>query len=581
MTDIPIIRRLEIQRFRGIESLDWHPAYGMNVIIGGGDSGKTTILDAISLLISPSNTIVLSESDYWMRNSENEFLIEATLSLPATSGISQQSKFAWPWEWDGEHAVLPSGSDNEKTDSTTSAEPVYRLRARGTSNLELIWEIIQPDDSIDHLSVGVRRSIGLVRLGGDDRNDRDLRLVYGSALDRLLSDNGLRARIGQQIANIDIKNKLEDTAKTALDELDEALKKEALPNKLDLGLTSSQGISIGSLIGLLANKEGVSLPLTSWGAGTRRMTTLEIAASTTTSGGITLIDEIERGLEPYRLRKLIKALQKENNQTFLTTHSAVAITSSTEGSLWYLDIKGNIGELQHSKIHRQQQRDPETFLSKLAVIAEGPTEVGFLSYIIEKALETQSLELGVRVCDGQGNTSTLDLLEAMSSAGLAFAGFVDNEGKFPGRWKNLREKFGDALFQWDMGCTEQNVVAEIDEILLPELIKDDDGLFDGDRLRTLADRLSLENKEFDNIKANTDDLRKLIIEAATGDKSGASIGREKEWAKHAQKWFKSEVGGRELAQKMVSLGAWTKIQAKVSPLINYITGLKATTKIEL
>ena len=202
MTDIPIIRRLEIQRFRGIESLVWHPAYGMNVIIGGGDSGKTTILDAISLLISPSNTIVLSESDYWMRNSENEFLIETTLSLPATSGISQQSKFAWPWEWDGEHAVLPSGSDNEKTGSTTSAEPVYRLRARGTSNLELIWEIIQPDDSIDHLSVGVRRSIGLVRLGGDDRNDRDLRLVYGSALDRLLSDNGFRARIGQQIANM-------------------------------------------------------------------------------------------------------------------------------------------------------------------------------------------------------------------------------------------------------------------------------------------------------------------------------------------------------------------------------------------
>lgn len=52
------IRKLSIQRFRGIQSLTWLPAEGMNVILGGGDVGKTTVLEAIALLLSPSNTAV-------------------------------------------------------------------------------------------------------------------------------------------------------------------------------------------------------------------------------------------------------------------------------------------------------------------------------------------------------------------------------------------------------------------------------------------------------------------------------------------------------------------------------------------
>jgi len=66
---------------------------------------------------------------------------------------------------------------------------------RGTEDLEVAHEVLQPDGTADHLSVELRRAIGLVRLGGDDRNDRDLRLVQGSALDRLLSDRASRSRM--------------------------------------------------------------------------------------------------------------------------------------------------------------------------------------------------------------------------------------------------------------------------------------------------------------------------------------------------------------------------------------------------
>ena len=298
MSETATILKLKIGRFRGIKALDWNPAAGMNILLGGGDAGKTTILDAIALLLSPSNSFVLSESDYWQREIENEFIIEAVVALPASSEIGQQQKFAWPWEWNGSDAVPPAGDEGDEQGASVSGQPVYRLQVRGSAELEINWEIVQPNDETDFLAAAVRRNIGVVRLGGDDRNDRDLRLVYGSALDRLLADKGLRARIGQRVSEIDLAAHLGDKAKEALARLDETLKTEALPSGLDLALTSSQGLSIGALIGLMADRaQNVSLPLASWGAGTRRMTALQVAAASESENSITVIDEIERGLE--------------------------------------------------------------------------------------------------------------------------------------------------------------------------------------------------------------------------------------------------------------------------------------------
>lgn len=566
------IFKLTIQRFRGIQSLTWLPAKGMNVILGGGDVGKTTVLEAIALLLSPSNTAVISEADYWARDSAQEFVIEAVMTLPDATGIGSQNTFAWPWAWNGQDAIAPS-ADGEG-DLPASGEPVYRVRVRGTTELELAWEVMQPNDEFDHFSTAVRRRIGLVRMSADERNDRDLRLVYGSALDRLLADNALRARIGKQVAGLNLHESLNDKGKGAIELLDTRMANAALPSALKLGLTTSQGLSIGALIGLLATKNGVALPLSSWGAGTRRMAALEIASSTDKEASVTLIDEIERGLEPYRLRKLINILAGQHGQIFLTTHSPVAISCAEAAHLWYLDSLGSIGALPRDKIGPQQRRDPETFLARVAVIAEGPTEVGFLQYLLEKAFEGNPLDHGVRVCDGQGNGATLDLLETLASSGLLFAGLADDEGTAPQRWKDLKEKLKERVHQWPKGCTEDHVIGAVPDAKLLDLLKDSEGELDGYRLRTLADRLGLQDKTTEAIdaalKASNQTWRGLVIAAATGSKVGAPEGQEKVWKKHSQQWFKSTDGGRELAQKMVALGAWTEIQPQLLPLINAI-----------
>lgn len=580
------IHKITIQRFRTIQALTWMPAQGMNIILGGGDAGKTTLLEAIALLLSPSNTAVISEADYWARDSAQEFIIEAVMTLPETTGIGSQNTFAWPWAWNGYDAVAPSAGGDD--DLPVPDEPVYRVRVRGTTELELAWEVIQPNDEFDHFSAAVRRRIGLVRMSADERNDRDLRLVYGSALDRLLADNALRARIGKNVAGLNLHESLNDKGKEAIALLDARMAGAALPSELKLGLTTSQGLSIGALIGLMATKNGVTLPLSSWGAGTRRMVALEIASATEKEASVTLIDEIERGLEPYRLRKLINILTGQDRQIFLTTHSPVAISCAENAHLWYLDSLGSIGALPRDKIRPQQKRDPETFLARVAVIAEGPTEVGFLQYLLEKAFEGNPLDHGVRVCDGQGNDATLDLLETLASSGLLFAGLADDEGTAPERWKKLKEKLKGHLHQWSKGCTEDHVIGAIPEANLLELLKDAEGELDGYRLRTLADRLGLQDKTTEAIevalKASEQTWRGLIIAAATGSKDGAPEGQEKTWKKHSQQWFKSTGGGKELAQKMVTLGAWEYIQPQLLPLINSVlmaVGRPALQKLDL
>lgn len=578
------IRQLYIKGFRGIADLKWNPYKGMNIILGGGDCGKSTILEALGLLFSPSGNRSLTESDFWNKQSEDGFSIEATIYVSDDFEFSAGTKIYWPWEWDGENPVLPAAEADEVPEAQS---PVFKVAVSATGDYELSWEIIQPDGSLEHFPVGLRRKIGLVELTSDDRNDRDLRLVYGSALDRLIADNSLRSRIGHAISQIPLKDSLSDSAKQSLNQLDSSLQKEHLPSGLDLGVTSSQGISIGSLIGLLARKEDVSLPLASWGAGTCRMAALQISAAKHSGSRITTIDELERGLEPYRLRQLVSSLLKSDSQCFVTTHSPVAISCSEGAQLWYIDAAGNLGTLDREKTTTHQRRDPETFLSRVSVIVEGETEVGFISAILETLFGGNPLDAGVRVSLGQGDDQLLDLLESLNKSGIKFAGFADNDGKSPGRWTQLKAAMGARLFRWPTGCTETNILSVLPDDYLENLFKDQDGDWDGYRLRSIAIRLGIEGKSFEDIQlaAREQDkqLRDIIIAAATGDSSGVNDrGEKKSWKKHAQNWFKKAdgSGGQELLLHLKNSDKWETMEEVVRPFFNSVLTLSEKSAVE-
>lgn len=562
----PIIYRLRIEGFRGIKKLEWHPQPGMNIVLGGGDVGKTTLLDAIGLLLSPTNPATLPDFEYHRRDLTSGFTIEAVMHLPADTLISQQRRASWPWEWNGKAPVVPTLSDG-----VVPGEPVYVLRVCGTPDLELDYEIVQPSGETDPISTGLRRAIGLVRLSGDDRNDRDLRLLHGSALDRLLSDNTLRSRLGRKLAGSDVRDALEFEAKDTLLALDQTFQSRALPNQLDLSIVGAQGVSITSLIGLTADRDGVQLPLASWGAGTRRLAALAIAEHNHDAFPITLVDEVERGLEPYRQRLLISKLQSGNSQVFLTTHSAVAISAATSASVWYLDHAGHLGCLDHAKIVKHQRLQPETFLSRLAIVAEGAAEVGFVSALLEKALGASIDQHGIHVSDGGGHETTLDLLKALSDAGLHLGAFVDDEGKHSGSLGTLAKRLGPLLFKWKTGCLEENIIKRLPPEALERFIDGSDGSETGERLRTLADRLDLVNKDFAEIEAKAGDrMYELVIGAARGTVPPGKEKKNKEYKKHGQRWFKSIEGGRELLTKVFEFDLWPQIKDEIFPFINAI-----------
>ena len=561
-----VINRLKIQRFRGIKDMTWMPMRGLNVILGGGDVGKTTIIEAISLLFSPSTIQALATSDYNACNEKDGFLIEAVVTMPSDWAANEQ-KSLWPWLWNGKDVVVPSDEEDVQ-----NGEPVYRFRVRGTDEFETAHEVLMPDESVLNFSSAMRRAIGLVRLSGEDRNDRDLRLVHGSALDRLISDKGLRSRLTNELGKRAIGSELSDDGKTRLSELDKEFRERNLPSGLDLAVTGSQGISIASLIGLTADNAGVRLPLASWGTGTRRLAALTVAEEDQGSAPLVLVDEVERGLEPYRQQSLCKKLQESRSQVFVTTHSPTVIAAAADATFWHVNHDGGIGIVDGEPTKRTRKADPNAFLAKLTIVAEGPTEVGFVDYLLARGLGGELEMFGIHVTDGGGQEKSLGLLEALAKGGVRFGGFVDNEqDKYPTRWQALRDGIGEAIFRWKRGCVEENVIPSVPHDKLEQLIASPENKKTGVRFRNIADRLGLTEKDFATLRSKGEDaLRRAIIDSALGIVPPGKEAEGSEYEAHKRHWFKSVEGGKELAAKMFQLGVWQQLRVELLPFCNAV-----------
>lgn len=59
------IKHLHIQSFRSIRDFSWWPNSGLNCLIGPGDSGKSTILDAVDLVLGARRSYAFNDADFY------------------------------------------------------------------------------------------------------------------------------------------------------------------------------------------------------------------------------------------------------------------------------------------------------------------------------------------------------------------------------------------------------------------------------------------------------------------------------------------------------------------------------------
>ena len=128
------------------------------------------------------------------------------------------------------------------------------------------------------------------------------------------------------------------------------------------------------------------MPLRQLGLGSKRMLTTGLQKKTLHAPHVTLFDEVEIGLEPYRIARLIEHLKTDaTGQYFLTTHSPVVLRELTVDDLHIVHCRdGRIQIVAANKpaiaecVQGKIRTGAEAFLAPKIVACEGATEAGFL-----------------------------------------------------------------------------------------------------------------------------------------------------------------------------------------------------------
>jgi putative ATP-dependent endonuclease of OLD family len=582
-----IIRHLEIQRFRGVRSLSWSPHPQLNVVLGAADGGKSTILEAIALLFSAVPNYGLSEFDYYDRNLEMGFSIQAVLSFADIDVMRDEGFPAPPMQgWlDGKLTDLPDEA---------GAEAVLVCRLTGTADQETRYEVIGAGGEIRApFSRAMRRRIGLARLGVADRGDRDIRLVQGGALDRYLQGQEVRQTVLQAVMKTPLHDQLEVGPKTALKAISDGFKSRNLPNPVRLGLVGTPGVSLAASVGLtIGEDDPSSLPLSAWGTGTRRLAALEISTLGASAETIAVIDEPETGLEPYRQRVFIRDLAAHGRQAFVTTHAPAVLAQAAKqtSKTWRIgappstDVSKAAGGgaptpdshalfvIAGAELSAIAATQAEALFSKLPVVCEGATEVGFASRLLEHRLGAGFSCRGLYCLDAGGHFKALPICEALLAAGFPLTAVVDDEGKKGGGWAKIGTSA--ALLRWDGGaCLESAVLSSMPDLTLQEVHLWAEQVMHRNAAHQLAEiRRDLKVDKGPTVAELFQQFGRVAFLAAL---LSAACPKAED-GKKPRGWFKSFDGGYLLADKLLALTTPPALMTKIDAFLTAIESMTAS-----
>lgn len=559
------IRKIIIKNFRGIRQAHWLlPEARFICLVGPGDSTKTTLLDAIGLVLSPRWNIPFSDADFYNCNVDLPIVLQVVLGdLPPQ--MLRDNTLGYDLS-----GLRPDGTLISEPEDGSESCLIIQLRVSET--LEPAWTVVRPDgEEQGSISAAVRERFGLFRV--DERVETHLRWGRGSALTRLTDNkSGAEAAVtsAHRAAREAVFAQPEGPLHEAAAEVAAAASGigSAAFGNMRPGLDPTGSSSTHAL--LLHDEE---VPLTGSGLGTRRLISLAIQERAFTAGEIVLIDEIEYGLEPHRLHHLLRHLKKRINadqgQVIVTTHSPLAVEalraedisvvrSSSDGVTKVQAVPGELDEFQGTL-----RQGPSAVLGSRVVVCEGKTEMGvtrrFLQHWDADRMargEAPHAALGVCQTEGHGSIDAPRRAEVLAKLGYPVLLVIDNDDRASDQGVIAATTAGAEVVRWAHGHALEDEIAVTlspsglaDLVRLAAEIKGEQSVLSAVGAR-LPDGPSLEGLDpstWADAPRTIEQVRAAIA-ASAKSKGGA--------------WFKLEAAGEQLGELLIR--HWSEIAA--SPL---------------
>jgi putative ATP-dependent endonuclease of OLD family len=182
-------------------------------------------------------------------------------------------------------------------------------------------------------------------------------------------------------------------------------------------------------------------------------------------GAIVLIDEIETGLEPHRLRHLIRELRvTERGQVVMTTHSEVPIVELSTAELRVVNSWGGVATVRRvpNELQAAVRAAPEALLGRRLIVCEGKTEVGLCRALDRPWAATHGAppaNVGIVLVPG-GGTPAPRIALGFSELGYGTGLLADSDVPLDPPEEELSAG-GVAVFTWDGSVsTEERVTLD-------------------------------------------------------------------------------------------------------------------------
>lgn len=527
------IRNIRIQNFRCFKNFE--ASFGDEnfvVLIGRGDSGKSTILKAIDALLSPQWNYPFSDWDFFDGKVENPIVIEGDIvDLP--NEVTTLECIGFNYKLLKSNGTITADiSDEEDGDQLA-----LTIRLVVDDSLEPKWFVVAGRDNIPDKEMHSKDRELFRSFFVEDSNESHFSYHRQSPL-AVLSKNSkeekdqLNHKMTAIVRGAFLQGKnvssFEEFNASASKVREHASKLGVESTTFDAQLDFKENAYTLRNVGLHKDNQ----PCRLLGNGSRRLISMAIQLELTKQGGIVLVDEIEQGLESDRILNIIK-MYKDNKcgQMILTTHSRYVVCESSHSQLFR--VKSDRSGLWSfdASFAATLRTFPELFFARKIIACEGKTEEGFLrkiDCILRENGDGFSLH-GIIPANCKGGDKFYKVAISFRKYNVDVCVLCDHDVKGIEEKHKAAELAGCKIIRWQDGlCLEQQIFKDVKWHTLVELVK-------------LANRINPNLNIFDKIGLPMENISKESYDTFENrSKIGVSA--------KIDSWFKDIERGEQLAE---------------------------------